>query len=61
VADLGGAHVIDPATPGQQIRIDDELPSAAPGGSRRVCVAAWSLGKHNSVSAAVTATFQLPA
>jgi hypothetical protein len=60
VADLGGARVIDPATPGRQIRIDDELPSVAPGGSRRVCVAAWSLGK-DSVSAAVTTTFQLPA
>jgi hypothetical protein len=61
VADLGGAKVIEPATPGQKVRIDDELPSVVPGGSRRVCVAAWSLAKNNSVSAAVTATFELPA
>ena len=50
VADLGGARVIDPATPGQSIRIDDRLPAAVEGGSRRVCVAAWSLGKDNAVS-----------
>jgi hypothetical protein len=61
VADLGGAHVIQPATPGQDVRIDDRLPSVVPGGSRRICVAAWSLGKNNSVSAAVTATVELPA
>jgi hypothetical protein len=61
IADLGGARVIDPATPGQSIRIDDQLPAAVEGGSRRVCVAAWSLGKDNSASAAVTATFEPPA
>jgi hypothetical protein len=61
VADLGGFHVVDPATRGQEVRIDDELPSVVPGGSRRVCVAAWSLGKGDSVSARVTATFDLPA
>jgi hypothetical protein len=60
LADLGGAHVVDPATPGQKVRIDDELPSVVPGGSRRVCVAAWSLGKDSSVSAGATATFDLP-
>jgi hypothetical protein len=61
VADLGGFHIVDPATPGGNVRIDDELPSVARGGSRRVCVAAWSLGKDNSVSAGVTATFEIPA
>ena len=61
VSDLGGARVIDPATPGQSIRIDDQLPAVVEGGSRRVCVAAWSLGKDNSASAAVTVTFEPPA
>ena len=61
VADLGGARVIDPATPGQSIRIDEQLPAAVEGGSRRVCVAAWSLGKDNAASAAVTAVFEAPA
>jgi hypothetical protein len=61
LADLGGFKVIDPATRGQEVRIDDELPSVVPGGSRRVCVAAWSLDKGDSPSAGVTATFELPA
>jgi hypothetical protein len=60
-SDLGGFRVIERATPGQRVHIDDELPSVVPGGSRRVCVAAWSLAKDNSVSAAVTSTFELPA
>jgi hypothetical protein len=59
VGDLGGFRVLEPALPGSEVRIDEKLPFVA-GGSRHVCVAAWSLGKDGSVSAGVTATFELP-
>lgn len=60
--ELDGVHIIDPATPGEQVRLDTELPSLVPrSGERRVCVAAWSLDKNASaVSAGVTATFDVP-
>ena len=60
--ELDGVHIIDPATPGEQVRIDTELSSLVPrSGERRVCVAAWSLDRNASaVSAGVTATFDVP-
>jgi Matrixin len=60
--ELDGVHIIDPATPREQVRIDTELPSLVPRrGERRVCVAAWSLDRNASaVSAGVTATFDVP-
>jgi hypothetical protein len=58
VGDLGGFRVLEPALPGSEVRIDEKLPLLA-SGSRHVCVAAWSIGKDGSVSAGVTATFEL--
>jgi hypothetical protein len=57
VGDLAGARFINPATPGERVRIDDKIPS---GSAPFVCVAAWSHGKNDETSAAVTATVQLP-
>jgi hypothetical protein len=60
--ELGGGRFIDPATPGEQVRIDTEFQSFLPrSGARRVCIAAESLHKSASgVSAGVTATFDVP-
>lgn len=58
---MDGAHFVDPAKPGQEVRIDLGAPWFTPGGTERsICVAAWSLGKDGSKSSRVTATFAAP-
>jgi len=56
-----GAHFLDPATPGEQVRIDLGRPWFTPDSTERgFCVAAWSISKDNYKSARVTATFVAP-
>ena len=56
--DIDGFHYVDPAIPGQEVRIDGEL--SASGTSRKVCIAAWSMA-GDSASATVTATVDVAA
>jgi hypothetical protein len=57
--DIEGVHYVNPAVPGQEVRIDGELSPSAPGATRRVCVVAWSIA-GDSASAPVTATVDVP-
>ena len=58
---MEGAHFVEPATPGQDVRIDLGSPWFTPGAvERRFCVAAWSIGKDNFRSTRVTTTFVAP-
>jgi hypothetical protein len=56
---IEGVHYVDPAVPGEAVRIDDALSHPAEGPIRRLCVAAWSLA-GDSASAPVTTTLDLP-
>ncbi len=59
--DVAGGHVVRPATPGQEVRIDSKLSWVPPGGGERlICVAAWSVGKDDAKSALVSTTFVAP-
>jgi hypothetical protein len=56
-----GAHFVDPATPGQPVRVDIGAPWFKPATTERTfCVVAWSIGKDGSRSARITATFVAP-
>lgn len=58
---MDGAHFVEPAKPGQEVRVDLGSPWFTPAPAERsICVAAWSLGKDGSKSARVTATFVAP-
>jgi hypothetical protein len=58
---IEGAHFVEPAAPGQEVRIDLGPPWFRPAPAERsICVAAWSLGKDGSKSARATTTFVAP-